>query len=251
MLKSVFPNKILKRMKIFNFLFIVLSFTVQVSAQSRVSVGVIGGPMAADFKSSPNSFLPKKIMPAFSLGTAFRIKLENHLFLQTDISYERKGYSLGELEFTDFNGVVIEKLTIHNQFNYGLLTPTIGLTVGEKMRFECSVGVFGGYLIDMKSVSATSLFGTSKLEGQGTIDGFNRLDFGLAGRIGVGFDISKKFIVSVNAIGNFGIAKPYRPIDINTLSGSLDDQTRSFGVQLGLFYKINDPSVISRKNTEG
>jgi Outer membrane protein beta-barrel domain len=226
-------------MKATIFLVFALIFTGQVLfSQSNVSIGIIGGPTAANFWDVTNSSLEKKWMPAFSIGTAVRVNLKKHFFFQTDISYERKGFSLGELEWTDFNAIPIGKATIYNGFDYALLTPTIGLSTRGKIRFEGSVGIFGGYLTDVKSrfVLTTPNFPEPSIT-QSDANTFNRFDFGTTMRLGIGSDLGKRWSASLNAVGNLGFNKPYKP-SIGAFSGYGSDKTASFGLQLGVFYKI-------------
>jgi hypothetical protein len=207
-------------------------------AQSNLSIGIIGGPMVANFWDDNNSFLPKKWMPTFSVGTALRLQLAKQVFLQTDISYERKGFSLGELEWTDFNAIPIGKATLYSGFDYLLLTPTIGYSTRGKFHFEGSIGIFGGYLIDQKSrfVSVKGDFPDTPTP-QTDMSFFNRFDFGTTTRLGVGYNFSQRWSANVNVVSNFGWAKPLRsqagqPTDSNT------DKTVSLGLQFGVFYKI-------------
>jgi hypothetical protein len=204
--------------------------------QSNISIGVIGGPTAANFRDG-SPLIPKKWVTAFSIGSAIRVDLKKHIFFQTELSYERKGFSFGEIEITDFNAIPIGKKTFDEFFNYALVTPTIGFAADGKIHFEASFGFWGGYLVNLQSntvVIPNDSIGNPRFLEAGDL---NRLDFGATGRIGVGFDFAKKWSLKVNAIGNWGFAQPYSSIP-NVAPGFGKDNTMSFGLQLGLFYKI-------------
>jgi hypothetical protein len=205
-------------------------------AQSNISIGVIGGPMAVNFRNDNNAFIKKEWMLSFSIGTAFRFGLDKHFFIQTELSYERKGFSYSDIQWTDFNGILSDKFTVNELFNYALLTPTIGFSFGQKLHFEGAFGIFGGYL-----TSAETIFGINPVDlpasaFQPNIDNLNRFDYGITARIGAGFELAKKLSLNVNAVGNLGLDKPYKPLPSN--AGNLENKTFSTGLQMGLFYKL-------------
>jgi hypothetical protein len=205
-------------------------------SQANVSIGIIGGPMADVSKDAPDYF-PEKWMPSFSVGTAIRIDLKKHIFLQTEVSYERKGYSLGPFEWTDFNANPIGTSTPYERFNYVLLTPTVGFSTNGKVHIEGSLGVFSGYLTNVKTVFVKSSLAIPDRPINSDLKAFNRFDLGCTSRLGVGFNLGKKLSAKVNAIGNLGLTKPFKP-RIGAPSNFSNDKTVSLGMQLGVFYKI-------------
>jgi hypothetical protein len=216
------------------FLVFALIFTNQfLFSQSNVSIGFIGGPTVAFFPKG-YSAVPKEWIPAAFLGAAIRVQLKKPFFFQTDISYERKGFSYGKFEITDFNGNRIGTKRFDELFDYVLITPTIGFKTSGKVHFQGSLGVFGGYLVNLKSQTMVFISGISR---EWQVEDFNRFDFGVSSRLGVGFDLSKKFSATINAVGNSGFAEPYKPL-LGAASGFGTDKTLSLGLQLGLFYKI-------------
>jgi Outer membrane protein beta-barrel domain len=217
--------------------FVLIFMNQALFSQSNVSIGIIGGPTAAYFTKGYSS-VPKKWIPSASLGAAIRVQLKKPFFFQTDISYERKGFSYGEIEITDFNANPIGTKKLDELFDYALITTTIGFKTSGKVHFEGSLGVFGGYLTNLKSQTRAFLpTGSGLFFRPFRVDDFNRFDFGVASRLGVGFDLAKKLSVTVNAVGNFGFAEPYKPL-LGAARGFGTDRTLSLGLQFGVFYKI-------------
>ncbi len=221
----------------FSLVFALILSSQVLFAQSNVSIGLIGGPTVANFKGGFNDFLPKKWMPAFSIGYALRVDLKKHVFFQTDISYEGKGFSYGEIGITDFNAVVIETKKLYERFNYCVLTPSIGFRTSEKIYFEGSLGVFMAYLTDIKSMSTALTNPITQPSRTWEVTDFNRFDFGATARLGCGYDFGKKWSAKASAIGSLGFAQPFKPI-IGASPEYGKDQTVSVGLQFGIFYKI-------------
>jgi Outer membrane protein beta-barrel domain len=206
-------------------------------AQSHVSIGLIGGPMAVNFREQSESFQPKKWMPTFSIGTAVRVNLKYRIFFQTEALFERKGFSLGEIQWTDFNANIIGTSTPYNYFDYASLTPAIGFSSAGKVHFESSLGIFFGYFTDIKTKFVNSSTAITTPNWAWDMGTFNRFDVGATSRLGIGFDVAKKWALTINAIGNLGFAKPYKSV----LGAPTDygrDKTVSLGFQFGVFYKI-------------
>ncbi len=205
--------------------------------QSKTSVGFILSPTLANFRDAP-TFFTKSWMPTLSAGTALRVQSKKAFFFQAELSYERKGFNLKGVQWTDFNAAPFgEKFTIRHQFDYLIFTPTVGFATRGKVHFEGSFGVFCGYLALRKDAYGFKPPFASSANIQPNINDFNRFDVGTTTRAGVGFDLKEKWSLTINAVGNVGFSKVYKPV----LGASDDfgrDKTVSLGLQLGLFYKI-------------
>jgi hypothetical protein len=236
------------------FAFVLLLNCQALFAQPNMSIGIIGSPMTTNFWDSPQPnpiissiSLPtsKKFMSAYSVGASFRLGLQKHIFLQSELTYERKGFGFGEIEFTDFNGAIIGKSHEQNQLNYVVLAPSIGFMSSGDFHFEGSIGIFGGYLTSVVSKmvdlppdlpSNSPIFSSSISNTK--IEDFNRTDYGLTSRLGVGWDLGRSLTVTINAVGNFGFATLPNAALLNNIIPYKNDKSISFGLQFGAFYNF-------------
>jgi hypothetical protein len=238
-------------MKTANFLAFALIFTAQtLFGQSNRSIGIIAGPTMTNFWDTPNSnssvspdIFAKKFVPSFSVGASYRLGLKKNFFFQSDLTYERKGFSCCEIEWTDFNANPLGTSSQNNHFDYVVFAPSIGFTTRQKFHFEGVLGIFGSYLIGTKP-EFVNLPLTTPINPQFLANAaddikatkFNRFDYGITARTGIGFDFNKQLTMTAHIVGNLGLSKlPKSPFT----SGFIlieNDKTLSYGLQIGAFY---------------
>jgi Outer membrane protein beta-barrel domain len=234
-------------MKTINLLVFALIFTVQtLFGQANRSIGIIAGPTMTNFWDTPNipsEFFDKKFASGFLVGASYRLGLKKNFFFQSDLTYERKGFSNGDIEWTDFNANSIGKTSQNNQFNYIVFAPAIGFTTRQKLHFEGILGIFSSYLINTKH-KFTNLPPDNTILQHIVVNAgddikatkFNRLDYGITARTGIGFDFSKQLTMTAHIIGNLGLSKLPKPPFSSGLVLVENDKTLSYGLQIGAFY---------------
>jgi hypothetical protein len=238
-------------MKTINFLAFALIFTAQtLFGQSNRSIGIIAGPTMTNFWDTPKlnssvseGIFNKKFVTSFSVGTSYRLGLKKNFFFQSDLTYERKGFSCCEIEWTDFNANPLGTSSQNNHFDYLVFAPSIGFTTRQKLHFEGVLGIFGSYLMEIKPtfVNLPSAITISpqlfaNVSDDIKVDKFNRFDYGITARTGIGFDFSKQLTMTAHIVGNLGVSKLPKSPSASGLIIIENDKTLSYGLQIGAFY---------------
>jgi Outer membrane protein beta-barrel domain len=238
-------------MKTINLLVFALIFTVQtLFGQANRSIGIIAGPTMTNFWDTPKStplgltdVFEKNPLSSFSVGASYRLGLKKNFFFQSDLTYERKGFSCCEIEYTDFNANPLGTSSQNNHFDYVVFAPSIGFTTRQKFHFEGILGIFGSYLIGTKpefvnfpSTTPISPQFLANAADDIKVTKFNPFDYGITARTGIGFDFSKQLTVTAHIIGNLGLSKlPKSPFSSGFILME-NDKTLTYGLQIGAFY---------------
>jgi hypothetical protein len=110
-----------------------------VSAQSLFTVGLEGGPSYTYVHGNPVNTDNIEPIPGGYCGGTFQYFLLNHLAFKSGLAYERKGM---ELLIKNPNGL---DYTFH--FDYLTIPFLITASIGKKVRFIASAGLYISYLI--------------------------------------------------------------------------------------------------------
>jgi hypothetical protein len=166
----------------FTLLLILLTSSWAVSAQVAVKAGVNFANMLFEEDGTTVEDLTKNGSIKFVAGLAFILPLTDVIALQPELLFQQKG---AERKYT----VLGQEFTNDITYNYIdiplLLRLSLGDTYGEGLGLYLNAGVYGAYALSGKSKNS-SVLGDSETEF--TFDGADdqtRLDYGLAGGVGV------------------------------------------------------------------
>jgi opacity protein-like surface antigen len=207
------------------------SMTSLRAQNSMFDLGLEGGPNLSTIlvKSTLFNFDPE---PAIfgSGGFIFQYNCKNFLSFKTGVSYQRKGYQLADMVFTDASGNQIGKGETSSRLDYLTFPILVKASFGKKVQFFVNAGPYVGYLL--QKTDRTKFNGSTTTDQTDlNISGFNRWDFGIAGGIGIAIPIRTYWVISVEARNYSGIS------DIAT-SSNTQWRTNTTDLRIGVAYKL-------------
>lgn len=208
--------------------------SVNLHAQnSMFDLGLEGGPnLSTMLISSSNPAFDFNPDPAIfgSGGFIFQYNFKNFLSLKSGLSYQRKGYQIKDLNYTDQSGNPIGNGRASSRFDYLTFPVLVKASFGKKVHFFVNAGPYVGYLL-----SKTDLM---KINGNKTIykdpldaTGINRWDFGVASGVGISIPVRTYWAISVELRNYSGL------LDL-TESNTTKWLTNTTDLRVGVAYKL-------------
>lgn len=158
-------------------------------AQVAVKAGVNFANMLFEEDDDNIEDLAEDGSPKLMLGAVFIIPVGKLLAIQPEVLYVRKG---SERSFTTAAGKFTNDITYDYIDVPLLLRLSLGDTYGESIGLYLNAGVYGGYVLNGKSVNETPL-GNSEVDYTfDDQDNQQRVDFGLVG--GAGLTLGNLFL---------------------------------------------------------
>jgi opacity protein-like surface antigen len=212
--------------------FILFGTTSSLHAQnSMFDLGLEGGPNLSTMLISSTIF-DFDPQPAIfgSGGFIFQYNFKNFLSLKTGISYQRKGYQLKDLSYTDNIGNPIGTATASSRLDYLTFPILVKASFGKKVNFFLNAGPYVGYLLQKTDRMKFNGSTTTDQADLGTA-GYNRWDFGIAGGIGIAIPIRTFWVISVEARNYSGLVDIAQSSNTKWLTNTTD-------LRVGVAYKL-------------
>ena len=214
--------------------FISIGSTSSLHAQnSMFDLGLEGGPNLSTILVNSNlyDFDPE---PAIfgSGGFIFQYNFKNFLSLKTGFSYQRKGYQLTDIPFSDASGNMLGTGKTSSRLDYLTFPVLVKASFGKKVNFFVNAGPYAGYLLkktDRTKINGSSTTYTDDLSYN--YNGMNRWDFGIAGGIGIAIPIRTYWVISVEARNYSGLLDIAESNNTKWLTNTTD-------LRVGVAYKL-------------
>lgn len=207
------------------------SITSLRAQNSMFDLGLEGGPNLSTVlvNSTLFNFDPE---PAIfgSGGFIFQYNCKNFLSFKTGLSYQRKGFQLTDIPYTNASGDQIGTGETSSRMDYLTFPVLVKASFGKKVSFFVNAGPYVGYLLkktDRMKYNGSSNTHTDDL----STNGLNRWDFGIAGGIGIAIPIRTYWVISAEVRNYSGI------LDIAT-SSKTQWRTNTTDLRIGVAYKL-------------
>lgn len=200
----------------------------QAQTSNRYDWGIEGGPNLNTFRMSGNPFF--SIEPAVygSGGFIFQYNTKKILSFKTGFSFQRKGYQIKDLFFTDNMGNYTGSGKIVATLDYITLPLLVKASFGKKTQFFINAGPYAGFLLNGKSRA----FNGNKVVDEDNFTGdVNRFDFGVTGGIGIAVPIKESWRIHAEVRNYFGL------MDLDESAFS-DLYTNTTDLRLGVVYRL-------------
>lgn len=205
--------------------------TFLIGQTNKSEIGIELGPNLRSLRG--NEMLEKidDISFAYSGGLSFQYFFTKTVSLRTNISYERKGFSIKE-KASDQYGNPVGEMIFHSDFNYLTIPILARLTLGKKVKLFGNIGPYIGYLLKQTDVTeAYAEFPKSEVD---NTDNYNKTDFGISAGLGTKIPIGDKLIFSLEIRDNLGLTNISSIPVIN--DGSI--KTNTTNLLIGIGYKL-------------
>jgi hypothetical protein len=195
---------------------------------NRYDWGIEGGPNLNTFRMSANPFFDPKPLVAGSGGFIFQYNTKKILSFKTGFSFQRKGYQIKDLYFTDNMGNYIGSGKMVVTLDYITLPLLVKASFGKKTQFFINAGPYAGFLLNEKSRA----FNGNKVVDEDNITGdANRFDFGVTGGIGIAVPIKESWRIHAEVRNYFGLTN----LDESAFS---DVYTNTTDLRVGVVYRL-------------
>ena len=202
--------------------------SIHAQTSNRYDWGIEGGPNLNTFRMSGNPFF--SIEPAVygSGGFIFQYNTKKILSFKTGFSFQRKGYQVKDLIFTDMNGNYLGNGKITVSLDYITLPLLVKASFGKKTQFFINAGPYAGFLLNAKSRTLND----GKVIDEDNFTGdANRFDFGVTGGIGIAVPIKESWMVHAELRNYFGLMN----VDATAFSNLYTNTT---DLRLGVVYRL-------------
>ncbi|MDF3029036.1 MAG: hypothetical protein K0S23_3343 [Fluviicola sp.] len=208
------------------------SMTSLRAQNSMFDLGLEGGPNLSTvlINSTLFNFDPE---PAIfgSGGFIFQYNCKNFLSFKTGVSYQRKGFQLKDILFTDANGNQIGTGEISSRLDYLTFPILVKASFGKKVQFFVNAGPYAGFLLAKTDRTTLNTSESEQVFKDHSLNGLNRWDFGIAGGIGIAIPIRTYWVISAEVRNYSGI------LDIAT-SSNTQWRTNTTDLRIGVAYKL-------------
>jgi opacity protein-like surface antigen len=163
----------------------------------------------------------------FSSGFSLEYFISKQFSFRTSLNYERKGARVKLIVIDDD----VDMGTHILYFNYDYLTLPLlaSFSTNGKSRLYFNAGPYLGYLLSQKNIYNTGLKKT-----EDNTDNTKKIDFGLTFGLGLKIPLGNKLLLDLGLNDNFGLINVQKETAVYNSS----IKTNSFGLQLGLQYKL-------------
>lgn len=192
------------------------------TAQASWSAGFVVGNSFSDLYPE-NEILGDAIRSGSILGIRVAHRLNDHLVIQANALYEKKGHNWS-VTFTDANGQEV-RMEEKSYVDYAVLPVTLQWRFGKgRLQYGPYLGAYAATWLRQEKILVVASPGTDPVEYP-----FRKADFGLVGGFGLEYDLRKNFSLSLEGRYNHGLA------DVSALRGEAPN-FRSFAWLLGVNY---------------
>jgi hypothetical protein len=216
-------------MRQFIFFFILSIFFIVTNAQdSRITVGFEITPTFTALRGfSFNDYSMAK--PGLSIGFSLEKYFSDRISIKSGLFYERKGTWANNWFYDSLQS---QPQSETKNFDY-LILPILG-SLSTKGRFKIYIngGPYLGFLISQKNVY--NAYDSIPAYTDNNYKNIKKLDLGLSMGIGFYIPFGDKFIFDLGLVQNLGLIHTTK----NNVNKDLWDRTLSFGIQIGLKYKL-------------
>lgn len=211
--------------------FLALGMTsLKAQTSNRYDWGIEGGPNLNTFRMKANPFFDTKPAVFGSGGFIFQYNTKKILSFKTGFSYQRKGYQMKGLLFTDAVGNYLETGKAVVSFDYITLPLLVKASFGKKTQFFINAGPYGGFLLSAKGRFIYS--GQDNNQTETFTNSVQRWDFGIASGIGIAIPIKESWKIHAELRNYFGL------IDISNNGGNPGIYTNTTDLRLGVVYRL-------------
>ncbi|WP_343636161.1 porin family protein [Fluviicola sp.] len=211
-------------------LFFALGITsLQAQTSNRYDWGIEGGPNLSTFRAQEMPFFD--ISPAVygSGGFIFQYNTKKILSFKTGFSYQRKGYQIKGLTFTDVDGNYLETGKAIVSLDYITLPLLVKASFGKKTQFFINAGPYGGFLLSAKG---RYIYNGQENQKETFTNDVQRWDFGVASGIGIAIPIKEAWKIHAELRNYFGL------IDLSNSGGGTGIYTNTTDLRLGVVYRL-------------
>lgn len=218
-------------LKIFLTGIFIFSFVFNLFSQEKFLTGINSGLTYSSFRG--NSFMESYESEVnYLFGISIDFKINEKLFLSTDLNYERKSIRLFYPEVVGIDGWVIigtpigenpepkPKLKFQTKFQYLSFPIMIKYFIGDNNEFFVNGGPNLSYLLHIKNMD------NGKESDLDFNDSFNKTDIGIAFGFGYYYQLDDNNSMSIELRDNYGI------IDIGKYENSNFSPTKTNSVNL-------------------
>ncbi|MBX3163703.1 MAG: PorT family protein [Bacteroidetes bacterium] len=203
---------------------------------NRFDVGIEGSPnwISLNGNEVTERFYEPSI--GFSGGMFFRYNFKylkgNFFSLRTELTFEKKGAMIKNIEISNNSGVV-DNGNLYENFSYMTLPILLAYTqrINEKFLLYANGGSYLGYLVKQTTVVKGK---TSPITKHDNTSSFKQYDIGFSCGFGASFPIKQKFTFSLELRNNLGLYNISKLLIIN--NGNI--KTNSINLLFGFAYKF-------------
>jgi hypothetical protein len=222
-------------------LLIVLSFCFfSASAQKgKFVIGLSGGANISGLRGY-TQIIKSSPLIATNYQIEFGFKLNEHLFLVSNNSYETKGNQFNDVQITDNNGNQLSNGTIKSKLEFIDFDFLVRYMIGsKKIKYYANAGPYFGLF--MKGTEETMLSSPTMINGtlfssnQKSISNlFKKIDFGLSLGAGIWLPLNEKINFTIGLTGNVGLnnISSYPVID----NGNIRTKNIKFSIGINHFF---------------
>jgi len=184
--------------------FIQLLHFNSVAQSGNFEVGIKGGTSVALNWGSSYTKMNQNPTLGYAAGISFRYHLPKRFSIGTEITFERKGYSIN-VAAADIDENIFGEVEVKYRLHYLLIPILTRFSVGKKVCTFVNVGPFFGFLThataDWKAPSRFVYFPNTTDE---TKD-FKRLDVGVTTGLGIMIPVKERIFLSLEVRNNLGL----------------------------------------------
>ncbi len=203
--------------------------------QANMEYGFLSGVNFNTIRqNNVNTFLNETVTnyAGISVGGYFKVNINQLFGIRVLVQYDQNGYRLGDLTFTDANGINLAPGNVTIKTNY-LNFPIVGeFTFGNKIKYYINAGPYIGLLLRSNVITRIySMNGSLPSLTKDKSDAYKSTNFGIAFGTGTLIPISKKIQLHVGIKNNVGLSNIAKQ---SIFSDNSDFKTNAFSVLAGI-----------------
>jgi Outer membrane protein beta-barrel domain len=202
--------------------------------QANMEYGFLSGVNFNTIRqNNVNTFLNETVTnyAGISVGGYFKVNINQLFGIRVLVQYDQNGYRLGDLTFTDANGINLAPGNVTVKTNY-LNFPIVGeFTFGNKIKYYINAGPYVGLLLRSNVITRIySMDGSLPSLTKDKSDAYKSTNFGISLGTGTLIPISKKLQLHVAIKNNVGLSNISKPIS----SDNSPFKTNAFSILAGI-----------------
>ncbi len=188
-------------------------------------------------QNNVNTFLNETVTnyAGISVGGYFKVNINQLFGIRILVQYDQNGYRLGDLTFTDANGINLAPGNVTIKTNY-LNFPIVGeFTFGNKIKYYVNAGPYVGLLLRSNVITRIySMDGSLPSLTKDKSDAYKSTNFGVSFSSGTLIPISKKMQLHIAVKNNLGLSNIVKPISSDNSLFKTNAFSMLAGINVGL-----------------
>lgn len=219
-------------MKRITFTIIALALVVFTVNAQHTELIIRFGPNLSQLRGNDLAKDKFQSIVGYTGGVFVRQFLKSHAYLSAGLQYERNGYAIRNLTFTDQSGSNLRKGDLFNVMNY-LVLPLMGeYRNGNRIKYSIKGGPFFSYLMNLYTKIKWDDDGPDEQLSANTRE-LNRFNFGIGAGAAIDFPIGKKLGLEFSIEDHLGL---YDVSSNRFPSGK--KRTNALNLTAGLIYSL-------------